>query len=47
MDLLVRIGVRILETMFFLGVAGSAVVVLLTIVEDVETLAESDDPAPK
>jgi hypothetical protein len=45
MDLLVHIGVRILETLFFLGVVGSTVVLVLTTIEDVETLTESDDPA--
>jgi hypothetical protein len=44
MNLLVLVGVRILETMFFLGVAGSCVVLLLTTIEDIETLTESDDP---
>jgi hypothetical protein len=45
MDLLIHIGVRILETLFFLGVVGSTVVLVLTTIEDVETLTESDDPA--
>ena len=45
MDLLVLIGVRILETLFFVGMAGSVVVLLLTTIEDVETLTESDEPA--
>ena len=44
MDLLVLIGVRFLETMFFLGMAGSVIVLLLTTIEDVETLTESDEP---
>ena len=45
MDMLVHIGVRILETMFFLGMLGSCVVLVLTTIEDVETLTESDDAA--
>ena len=45
MDLLVHIGVRILETMFFLGMLGSCIVLILTTIEDVETLTESDEPA--
>ena len=46
MDLLVLIAVRVLETMFFVGMAGSTIVLLLTTVEDVETLTESDEPTP-
>ena len=46
MDLLVLIGVRFLEAMFFLGMAGSTLVLLLTTIEDVETLTESDEPTP-
>lgn len=46
MDLLVLIGVRFLEAIFFLGMAGSVVVLLLTTIEDVETLTESDEPNP-
>jgi hypothetical protein len=44
MDMLV-IGIRVLETMFFLGVVGSIVVLVLTTIADIETLTESDDPA--
>jgi len=44
MNLLV-IGIRVLETMFFLGVVGSIVVLVLTTIADIETLTESDDPA--
>lgn len=43
MGLLATIGVRVLEAMFAVGVAGSAIVLVLTGIEDVETLMGSDD----
>ena len=45
MDFLILAGVRILEVLFALGVVGSTVVLLLTTIEDVETLTESDEPS--
>ena len=45
MDFLILAGVRILEVLFALGVAGSTVVLLLTTIEDIETLTESDEPS--
>ena len=44
MDFLILAGVRILEVLFALGVIGSTVVLLLTTIEDIETLTESDEP---
>jgi hypothetical protein len=38
-----QLGVRILEGLFFAGMAGSAIVVVLTAIEDIETLSASDD----
>jgi hypothetical protein len=37
-------GIRIIETLFVLGVVGSAVVVILTTIEDVRTLFKKDEP---
>ena len=45
MDFLILMGVRLLEGLFALGVLGSTVVLILTTIEDVETLTESDEPA--
>jgi len=44
MDLLILFGVRILEVLFAIGVVGSVVVLVLTTIEDIETLTESDEP---
>ncbi len=44
MDMLISVLVRILEVMFFVGVAGSAVVWLLTTVEDVENMFSREKP---
>jgi len=40
MNVLVMIGIRVLEVLFFAGWVGSAVVLLLTSIEDVETIFE-------
>ncbi len=37
-------GIRIIETLFVLGVVGSGVVVILTTIEDVRTLFKKDEP---
>jgi hypothetical protein len=37
-------GIRIIETLFVLGILGSAVVVILTTIEDVRTLFKKDEP---
>lgn len=44
MGFLITAGIRLLEAMFVLGWAGTAIVLLLTAVEDVETLVEPDEP---
>ncbi len=36
-------GMRLLETIFFIGVAGSAVVVVLSFVEDIQELFGADE----
>jgi hypothetical protein len=38
-------GMRLLEVMFFVGIIGSAVVVLITSIEDVFELLGSDEEA--
>jgi hypothetical protein len=43
MDVLLRVMVRLLDAMFFLGLLGSAVVVVLTTIEDVRVLLEKED----
>jgi hypothetical protein len=45
MDVLIAVLVRILVILFFVGVAGSAVVWLLTTVEDVANMFAGDEPA--
>ncbi|HUJ94057.1 MAG TPA: hypothetical protein VLW84_02240 [Terriglobales bacterium] len=44
MNLLATIGVRTLEVMFVAGWFGTAIVLLLTAIEDIETLVEKDEP---
>ena len=39
----VRIGIRILEILFFGGIVGSAILVLITSVEDLRTVLGDDD----
>jgi hypothetical protein len=41
---LLIIAMRVLETLFFVGLAGSAVVVLISFVEDLEVLLHRDRP---
>lgn len=36
------IGMRVLEAMFFLGMAGSAVVVVISFIDDAKALFEKD-----
>jgi hypothetical protein len=45
MDLLVSILIRIIEVMFVAGVIGSAIVVLLTSIEDFRMLFEKESPS--
>ena len=41
--MLLTIAIRVLEAMFVLGLAGSAVVVVLTSIEDFRTLFTKDE----
>jgi hypothetical protein len=41
--MLITIAVRILEAMFAVGLIGSAIVVILTSIEDFRTLFKKDD----
>jgi hypothetical protein len=41
--MLLTIAIRVVETLFVLGAAGSAVVVVLTSIEDVRTLFVKDE----
>jgi len=43
MQLIVILGIRLLEGMFAVGMAGSAVVLIVTGIEDLETLFGSED----
>lgn len=45
MDFVVRVLIRILEGMFVLGVLGSAVVWILTTLEDIENMFSRDTNA--
>jgi hypothetical protein len=47
MNLLVSILIRIIEVMFVAGVIGSAIVVLLTSVEDFKMLFEKESPSSR
>jgi hypothetical protein len=42
MSVFVRVAVRVLEAMFFIGGIGSAIVLILTGIEDLETLLGKD-----
>ena len=44
MNILVAILIRVVEVMFVVGVAGSAIVVVLTSVEDFRMLFEKETP---
>ncbi|HUB02963.1 MAG TPA: hypothetical protein VL983_09765 [Terriglobales bacterium] len=43
MDLLIKVVARILETMFLVGIFGSLGVLIVSFVEDVETLFDMED----
>jgi hypothetical protein len=45
MNILVAILIRVVEVMFVVGVAGSAIVVVLTSVEDFRMLFEKETPS--
>jgi hypothetical protein len=44
MRFLLIIGIRLLELLFVVGVIGSAIVLVLSGIEDIETLVRSDEP---
>jgi hypothetical protein len=44
MGFLLIIGIRLLEFLFVVGAIGSAIVLLLSGIEDIETLMRSDQP---
>jgi hypothetical protein len=44
MDLLARFGVHLLETLFFVGLIGSASVVLISLYEDLHEVFQKDEP---
>ena len=46
MNVVVTLAIRLLELMFALGAIGSAVVLILSGIEDIETLMGSDDSSP-
>ncbi len=46
MDFLFTALIRLLEVMFVAGWVGTAIVLLLTGVEDLETILRRDQPAP-
>jgi hypothetical protein len=43
MAALISVAIRVLDTMFIVGMIGSAVVVLISAVEDLETLFGSEE----
>ena len=43
MNLLATIGIRLLEILFFAGWVGSAILLLLTTIEDVGTILGRED----
>jgi hypothetical protein len=48
MDLVIRFVARIVVPLFFLGMAGSAVVIAVSFVEDLkELLGDDDEKSPK
>ncbi len=46
MDFILTALIRLLEGMFVAGWAGTAIVLLLTGIEDLETILRRDQPAP-
>jgi hypothetical protein len=43
MDFLIKLLARVLETMFLVGIVGSFGVLLVSFVEDIETLFDMED----
>jgi len=42
MDLVMKVLAQVLEYMFFIGMAGSCVVILISAVDDIHTIMEKD-----
>ncbi len=42
MDLVIKVFAPVLEWLFFIGMAGSALVVLISAIEDIHTIVEKD-----
>lgn len=42
MDLLIKVFAPVLEWLFFVGMAGSALVVVISFIEDIHTMLEKD-----
>ncbi len=47
MEIIVKIGVHLLEFLFFAGCLGSLIVVIISGVEDIETILQKDVPDDK
>jgi len=47
MDFLIATGIRILEFMFFAGWIGSILVILLSGIEDIETVLSKEESSPR
>ena len=47
MDLLITIGIRILEVLFFAGWIGSAVVILWSLIDYIAIFTNKDETAPE
>jgi len=47
MDFLITTGIRILEFLFFAGWIGSFLVILLSGIEDIETVLNHNDENPR
>ena len=43
MDLLIRLVAKVVVPLFFLGMAGSAIVVAVSFIEDMKELLEDED----
>jgi hypothetical protein len=43
MDLVIRLVAKVVVPLFFLGVAGSAIVIAISFVEDMKELLEDED----
>jgi len=47
MSFVISTGIRLLEFLFFAGWVGSLLVILLSGIEDVETVLGGDEPEPR